>query len=75
MQSKRRNLYCLFSKKLCKILNKTDKTIKKAIDELIENKLIYKEKTGIGKVDKYYINDIFQKEKKKKITNNNRKFL
>ena len=42
MQSKRRNLYCLFSKKLCKILNKTDKTIKKAIDELIENKLIYK---------------------------------
>ena len=64
-------VYC--QKKLCEILNKTDKTIKKAIDELIENKLIYKEKTGIGKVDKYYIYDIFQKNTHGKNTNNNRK--
>lgn len=64
-------VYC--QKKLCEILNKTDKTIKKAIDELIENKLIYKEKTGIGKVNKYYIYDIFQKNTHGKNTNNNRK--
>ena len=64
-------VYC--QKKLCEILNKTDKTIKKAIDELIKNKLIYKEKTGIGKVDKYYIYDIFQKNTHGKNTNNNRK--
>ena len=64
-------VYC--QKKLCEILNKTDKTIKKAIDELIENKLIYKEKTGIGKLDKYYIYDIFQKNTHGKNTNNNRK--
>ena len=57
-------VYC--QKKLCEILNKTDKTIKKAIDELIENKLIYKEKSGIGKVDKYYIYDIFQNGKQGK---------
>ena len=66
-------VYC--QKKLCEILNKTDKTIKKAIDELIENKLIYKEKSGIGKVDKYYIYDIFQNGKQGKITNDNRKFF
>lgn len=66
-------VYC--QKKLCEILNKTDKTIKKAIDELIENKLIYKEKTGIGKVDKYYIYDIFQKNTHGKNTNNNRKYF
>lgn len=64
-------VYC--QKKLCKILNKTDKTIKKAIDELIKNKLIYKEKTGIGKVDKYYIYDIFQKNTHVKNTNDTRK--
>lgn len=64
-------VYC--QKKLCEILNKTDKTIKKAIDELIKNKLIYKEKTGIGKVDKYYIYDIFQKNTHGKNTNDNRK--
>ena len=66
-------VYC--QKKLCEILNKTDKTIKKAIDELIENKLIYKEKSGIGKVDKYYIYDICQNGKQGKITNDNRKFF
>ena len=66
-------VYC--QKKLCEILNKTDKTIKKAIDELIENKLIYKEKSGIGKVDKYYIYDIFQNGKQGKITNDIRKFF
>lgn len=66
-------VYC--QKKLCEILNKTDKTIKKAIDELIKNKLIYKEKTGIGKVDKYYIYDIFQKSTHRKNTNNNRKYF
>ena len=66
-------VYC--QKKLCEILNKTDKTIKKAIDELIKNKLIYKEKTGIGKVDKYYIYDIFQKNTHRKNTNNNRKYF
>lgn len=66
-------VYC--QKKLCEILNKTDKTIKKAIDELIENKLIYKEKSGIGKVDKYYIYDIFQNGKQGKITNDNRKIF
>lgn len=66
-------VYC--QKKLCEILNKTDKTIKKAIDELIENKLIYKEKTGIGKVDKYYIYDIFQKNTHGKNMNNNRKYF
>lgn len=64
-------VYC--QKKLCEILNKTDKTIKKAIDELIKNNLIYKEKTGIGKVDKYYIYDIFQKNTHGKNTNDNRK--
>lgn len=69
-------IYIVYSqKKLCKILNKTDKTIKKAIDELIENKLIYKEKSGIGKVDKYYIYDIFQSSKQVKITSDNRKFF
>ena len=66
-------VYC--QKKLCEILNKTDKTIKKAIDELIKNKLIYKEKTRIGKVDKYYIYDIFQKNTHRKNTNNNRKYF
>ena len=41
--NKKEEIYIVYSqKKLCKILNKTDKTIKKAIDELIENKLIYK---------------------------------
>ena len=40
---------------------------------MIKNKLIYKEKTGIGKVDKYYIYDIFQKNTHGKNTNNNRK--
>lgn len=64
-------VYC--QKKLCEILNKTDKTIKKAIDELIKNKLIYKEKTRIGKVDKHYIYDIFQKNTQGKNTNDNRK--
>lgn len=74
--NQKEKIYIVYSqKKLCKILNKTDKTIKKAIDELIENKLIYKEKTGIGKVDKYYIYDIFQNDKYVKITNDNRKFL
>lgn len=74
--NQKEEIYIVYSqKKLCKILNKTDKTIKKAIDELIENKLIYKEKTGIGKVDKYYIYDIFQNDKYVKITNDNRKFL
>lgn len=67
-------IYIVYSqKKLCKILNKTDKTRNKAIDELIKNKLIYKEKSGIGKVDKYYIYDIFQNNQKGKITNVNRK--
>lgn len=67
-------IYIVYSqRKLCKILNKTDKTIKKAIDELIKNKLIYKEKSGIGKVDRYYIYDIFQNNKQVKITNDNRK--
>lgn len=66
-------VYC--QKKLCEILNKTDKTIKKAIDELIQNKLIYKEKTGIGKVDKYYIYDIFQENTYRKNTNDNRNFF
>ena len=66
-------VYC--QKKLCKILNKTDKTIKKAIDELIETKLIYKEKSGIGKVDKYYIYDIFQNYTRGKNTNDNRKIF
>ena len=74
--NQKEEIYIVYSqKKLCKILNKTNKTIKKAIDELIENKLIYKEKTGIGKVDKYYIYDIFQNDKYVKITNDNRKFL
>lgn len=67
-------IYIVYSqKKLCKTLNKTDKTVKKAIDELIKNKLIYKEKSGIGKVDKYYIYDIFQNNQKGKIPNINRK--
>lgn len=67
-------IYIVYSqKKLCKTLNKTDKTVKKAIDELIKNKLIYKEKSGIGKVDKYYIYDIFQNNQKRKIPNINRK--
>lgn len=67
-------IYIVYSqKKLCKTLNKTDKTIKKAIDELIKNKLIYKEKLGIGKVDKYYIYDIFQNYKQVKISIDNRK--
>lgn len=67
-------IYIVYSqKKLCKTLNKTDKTIKKAIDELIKNKLIYKEKLGIGKVDKYYIYDIFQNYKQVKILIDNRK--
>ena len=74
--NQKEEIYIVYSqKKLCKILNKTDKIINKAIDELIENKLIYKEKTGIGKVDKYYIYDIFQNDKYVKITNDNRKFL
>lgn len=74
--NQKEEIYIVYSqKKLCKILNKTDKTIKKAIDELIENKLIYKEKTGIGKVDKYYIYDIFQNDKHVKIKNGNRKFF
>jgi len=64
-----------FQKKLCKTLNKTDKTVKKAIDELIKNKLIYKEKSGIGKVDKYYIYDIFQNSSQVKTTNDNRKIF
>ena len=52
MCKKKEEIYIVYSQKmLCKILNKTDKTIKKAIDELIESKLIYKEKSGIGKVD------------------------
>lgn len=74
--NQKEEIYIVYSqKKLCKILNKTDKTIKKAIDELIENKLIYKEKTGIGKVDKYYIYDIFQNDKHVKIPNDNRKLF
>lgn len=74
--NQKEEIYIVYSqKKLCKILNKTDKTIKKAIDELIENKLIYKEKTEIGKVDKYYIYDIFQNDKHVKIKNGNRKFF
>ncbi len=74
--NQKEEIYIVYSqKKLCKILNKTDKIINKAIDELIENKLIYKEKTGIGKVDKYYIYDIFQNDIHVKITNDNRKFL
>ncbi len=72
--NKKEELYIVYSqKKLCELLSKTDKTIKKAIDELIKNKLIYKEKSGIGKVDKYYIYDIFQNNQKGKITNVNRK--
>lgn len=74
--NEKEEIYIVYSqKKLCNILNKTDKTIKKAIDELIKNKLIYKEKTGIGKVDKYYIYDIFQNSLKGKNTNDNRKFF
>ena len=74
--NQKEEIYIVYSqKKLCKILNKTDKTIKKSIDELIENKLIYKEKTEIGKVDKYYIYDIFQNDKHVKIKNGNRKFF
>lgn len=74
--NQKEEIYIVYSqKKLCKILNKTDKTIKKAIDELIENKLIYKEKTEIGKVDKYYIYDIFQNDKHVKNKNGNRKFF
>ena len=43
--NQKEEIYIVYSqKKLCKILNKTDKTIKKAIDELIENKLIYNDK-------------------------------
>lgn len=49
-------IYIVYSqRKLCKILNKTDKTIKKAIDELIKNKLIYKEKNFIQR--EYNIED------------------